>query len=65
MGIIAYLGGVDRRTSEDCLFLDVIMPKPVFDAAQKGNQHKGIPVLVWIYVISNQSKRYYSDIADS
>ena len=40
----------DPRISEDCLVLDVIVPKSVFDSAQKRSQQKGIPVLVWIYV---------------
>jgi len=40
----------DPRTSEDCLFLDVIVPKAVFDNAN--NKHRkragaGAPVLVW------------------
>lgn len=40
----------DPRTSEDCLFLDVIVPKPIFDNAN--NMHRkragtGAPVLVW------------------
>jgi carboxylesterase type B len=32
--------------SEDCLFLDVNVPKKVFDGRSK---KKGAPVLVWIY----------------
>lgn len=41
----------DPRTNEDCLFLDVIVPKSVFDAGQRyrkrgGAQH-GAAVLVW------------------
>lgn len=32
--------------SEDCLFLDVVVPKAIFDRAGKGY---GAPVLVWIY----------------
>ena len=38
---------IDPRTSEDCLVLDVIVPKSVFDSR---NDKKGVPVLVWIYV---------------
>ncbi|SZF04152.1 unnamed protein product [Blumeria hordei] len=34
---------VDPRTSEDCLFLDVIVPQSVYD------EKKTVPVLVWIY----------------
>ena len=37
--------------TEDCLFLDVHVPKKVFDGAQKGHWHQGdsdgAPVLVW------------------
>lgn len=51
---------MDPRTSEDCLFLDVVVPKNIFDRAQqhtdRGKQHKPFipknklaPVLVWIY----------------
>jgi Carboxylesterase family len=41
----------DPRTNEDCLFLDVIVPKSVFDAGKgyrkrKGGK-KGAAVLVW------------------
>jgi len=39
---------MDPRTSEDCLFLDVVVPKQIFD--QAGNQScGGAPVMVWIY----------------
>lgn len=39
---------MDPRTSEDCLFLDVVVPKQVFD--QAGNSScGGAPVMVWIY----------------
>lgn len=42
----------DPRTTEDCLFLDVVAPKKIFDRAQ--NKTSGVkpslaPVLVWIY----------------
>jgi carboxylesterase type B len=41
----------DPRTNEDCLFLDVIVPKPVFDAAKRyqkrGGKKQGAAVLVW------------------
>ncbi|KAF4637403.1 hypothetical protein G7Y89_g693 [Cudoniella acicularis] len=40
---IAGLAAPDPRTTEDCLFLDVIAPKNIFEAK------KGAPVLVWIY----------------
>ena len=36
----------DPRTTEDCLFLDVVVPKAIFDNAGKDS---GAPVLVWIY----------------
>ncbi|WPH04316.1 Hypothetical protein R9X50_00720500 [Acrodontium crateriforme] len=36
----------DPGTTEDCLFLDVMVPKTIFDNAGKGY---GAPVLVWIY----------------
>jgi len=36
----------DPRTTEDCLFLDVVVPEAIFDNAGKGY---GAPVLVWIY----------------
>ncbi|KAF2146992.1 uncharacterized protein K452DRAFT_293488 [Aplosporella prunicola CBS 121167] len=36
----------DVRETEDCLFLDVIVQKTIFDKAGRG---KGAPVLVWIY----------------
>lgn len=39
---------LDPRTSEDCLFLDVVVPKQIFD--QAGNKScSGAPVMVWIY----------------
>lgn len=37
---------LDPRTTEDCLFLDVLVPKNIFENAGKGS---GAPVLVWIY----------------
>ena len=36
----------DPRTSEDCLFLDVIVPQQVFNAQ---NGTSGAPVMVWFY----------------
>jgi carboxylesterase type B len=41
---------VDPRTTEDCLFLDVIVPKKVFDSGKsriKGRQSSSAPVVVW------------------
>lgn len=40
----------DPRTSEDCLFLDVVVPKKIFDNANNRHRrrhHAGAPVLVW------------------
>ncbi|OAP60425.1 hypothetical protein AYL99_05427 [Fonsecaea erecta] len=42
----------DPRTTEDCLFLDVVVPKSTFDKANNGTQKKGqsgAPVMAWIY----------------
>lgn len=40
----------DPRTTEDCLFLDVIVPKKAFDSSiRQTNATGGSPVLVWIY----------------
>lgn len=45
---LSYLqaSSADGRTSEDCLFLDVIVPQEIFDQRDQGY---GAPVLVWIY----------------
>lgn len=43
---------MDPRTTEDCLFLDVVVPKKIFDRAQNKTfvPRKALaPVLVWIY----------------
>ena len=37
---------LDPRTTEDCLFLDVLVPRNIFENSGKG---EGAPVLVWIY----------------
>lgn len=40
----------DPRTTEDCLFLDVVVPQPIFQqASNTTNDTSGAPVLVWIY----------------
>ena len=40
----------DPRTSEDCLFLDVVVPQSIFKKASKRKNHiSGSPVFVWIY----------------
>ena len=36
----------DPRTTEDCLFLDVVVPQAIFENAGNGY---GAPVMVWIY----------------
>lgn len=41
----------DPQTNEDCLFLDVVVPKSVFDAGKRyhkrGGKRQGAAVLVW------------------
>ena len=40
----------DPRTTEDCLFLDVVVPRTIFHkATRRVNATAGAPVLVWIY----------------
>lgn len=43
----------DPRTTEDCLFLDVVVPQRIFDDAQDSpcapKKRELAPVLVWIY----------------
>lgn len=40
----------DPRTTEDCLFLDVVVPETIFKGASNTtNDTSGAPVLVWIY----------------
>ncbi|KAL8951891.1 MAG: hypothetical protein Q9222_002166 [Ikaeria aurantiellina] len=40
----------DSRTTEDCLFLDVVVPEQVYSQAnQSEKSNEGAPVLVWIY----------------
>ncbi|KAL2827732.1 alpha/beta-hydrolase [Aspergillus cavernicola] len=48
-GSITSMGPVlmDPRASEDCLFLNVVVPKKIFKTS--GKKMKGAPVLVWIY----------------
>ncbi|KAK6443576.1 hypothetical protein LTR95_000403 [Oleoguttula sp. CCFEE 5521] len=44
------LGGLAKRatidTTEDCLFLDVVVPQEIYESRNRGY---GAPVLVWIY----------------
>ncbi len=44
----------DPRISEDCLVLDVIVPRSSFDHSQSGSRKTKKPVLVWIYVRTAQ-----------
>ena len=56
----------DPRTTEDCLFLDVIVPKKIFDSTNRQtNATRGSPVLVWIYGggFSNGDKTSYGNPA--
>ncbi|KAL8994183.1 MAG: hypothetical protein Q9169_005786 [Polycauliona sp. 2 TL-2023] len=47
---IASPGPVDPRETEDCLFLDVVVPEQIFNlAGDSKNSESGAPVLVWIY----------------
>ncbi|KAK4695303.1 hypothetical protein P7C71_g2425, partial [Lecanoromycetidae sp. Uapishka_2] len=40
----------DPRTTEDCLFLDIVVPEAIFNGASgTPNETQGAPVLVWIY----------------
>ena len=45
---VSSLPPVDPRTNEDCLFLDVLTPKSVYDS-KDNDTGKGAPVLIWIY----------------
>lgn len=41
---------IDPRTTEDCLFLDVVVPEPIFKRnSNSSHAKKGAPVVVWIY----------------
>ncbi len=43
-------GPADPRETEDCLFLDVVVPEQIFNRASQSNTStKGAPVLVWIH----------------
>ncbi|KAJ9276844.1 hypothetical protein DTO280E4_5198 [Paecilomyces variotii] len=42
-------GAQDPRTTEDCLFLDVVVPQVVFDRSRNSCGFAGVPVLVWLY----------------
>ena len=44
-GLVSLIPKPDPRTTEDCLFLDVVVPQQLFKKKPK----KGAPVLVWIY----------------
>jgi carboxylesterase type B len=45
--LVSLIPKPDPRTSEDCLFLDVVVPQQLFKKKPKKNG--GAPVLVWIY----------------
>ncbi|KAI8167090.1 Carboxylesterase [Colletotrichum sp. SAR 10_71] len=58
----------NNHTTEDCLFLDVVVPKKVFESAKNGTSatgYNGVSVLVWIhggaYSIGN---KIYDNSAD-
>lgn len=41
---------INPRTTEDCLFLDVVVPEQIFNEADSsGSSKKSAPVLIWIY----------------
>jgi carboxylesterase type B len=40
---------VDPRTDDDCLFLDILVPKEIYHSRGRNQRHRGAPVLVWIY----------------
>jgi carboxylesterase type B len=44
-GLVSLIPKPDPRTTEDCLFLDVVVPQQLFKKKPKN----GAPVLVWIY----------------
>jgi hypothetical protein len=47
----------DPRTTEDCLVLDVIVPKAVFERKYSGRK---APVVVWIYVSYPRNLAFYT-----
>ena len=53
---------LDPRETEDCLFLDVLVPKQIFDSPRATNTDPS-PVLVWIYGggYSNGDKTSYGN----
>lgn len=42
---------MDPRTTEDCLFLDILLPKTALEQNHSDNEvgERKLPVLVWIY----------------
>ena len=50
----------DSRVTEDCLFLDVVVPKGVFEGRRSGGDASA-PVLVWIngggYIAGDKSEQ--------
>ena len=51
----APLAGGDGQITEDCLFLDVIVPTAVYD--RRGKEGAGAPVLVWYEAIPTPVRR--------
>ena len=49
---------IDPRTTEDCLFLDVVVPKKIFEKPVKS--YGGAPVLVWVrWLLPYQTDDWY------
>ena len=44
----ADIAPVDPRTSEDCLFLDVLLPRKIWETRRTSRAPSRAPVLVWI-----------------
>ncbi|KAI9718222.1 MAG: hypothetical protein M1812_004212 [Candelaria pacifica] len=47
-GLLSNIPPQDPRTTEDCLFLDVVVPKQILEQSSNRSS-RGAPVLVWIY----------------
>jgi hypothetical protein len=55
---------MSRRISEDCLVLDVIVPKSVFDASQKGGRQMEYQSLLRFTYGRDKPNRCLADMAD-
>ena len=55
---------VNRGTSEDCLFLDVHVPRSTYEGRKK-KRHSGSPVLAWVSISSDLSDLSSSDFCDT